>query len=343
MRRIAIGIGLMILMVPTVGHAGVKGELGSMSGTVVNESTGAPIAGMCVQATFTLESDGRQTSSRRQYKTTTNSAGEYQLENMKPGQYLVVFLSCKDNKPKTQEFAPSTFRDKLGLAPVQPPLVTPGPISPYAELVRILVGLPTTEIDAGMSPGATVTGRVVDPAGRPLKDMCVQTRFDLASPQSAIQRTNDAGRFELQGVLPRDPDTATEGFEVLLEFSDCSRSPKYSTSSISVSFPGPREGVTIDDYTMQEDTASCVPPGRAIRSVDGIAESTIRFVMDASGTADVFWLDYSGARVLYITLSEGQSIEQPTFITHPWVVVNSDGECLGYILSNKPLQSLRIR
>ncbi len=342
MRRIAVGFAFLIATLPTAGHAGVSGELGSMSGAAVNESSGAPIAGMCVHATLTLASDGSAPSLARRYKTTTRPDGTYRIESMKPGQYLVVFSGCKDDKPKTQEFAPVTFRDKDGFAPVQPALVTPGPISPYAELVRILVGVPTTKINAEMSPGGTIVGRVVNPAGQPLKDICVQARFDLASPLSTTERTDAMGRYQISGVLPRDADTAGDGFEVLLEFSDCSKSPEYSTSSIPVSFGGPRQTVPLDDYTMGKDMSACIPPGRAIRSLDGITTSTIRFVMNAPGTANVYWLDYSGARVLYNTVSEGENFVQPTYLTHPWVVVGTDGRCLAFTVSTKPSQTLRV-
>ena len=142
-------------------------------------------------------------------------------------------------------------------------------------------------------------------------------------------------------MLPQDTTTAAESFEVLLEFADCSSSPKYSTSSAPVGFPGPRSGVKFD-YTMRADTTSCIPPGQGIRSEEGTTATQITFVMNATGTAQVFWLDYSGGRVLYATLSSGRSLPQATFLTHPWVVVGDDGECLGFIVSTKASQTLRV-
>jgi hypothetical protein len=53
--------------------------------------------------------------------------------------------------------------------------------------------------------------------------------------------------------------------------------------------------------------------------------AAIQFVNNsASGLSfQVFWLDFNGNRVLYNTLSPGQSFIQQTFLTHPWVIADT--------------------
>lgn len=56
--------------------------------------------------------------------------------------------------------------------------------------------------------------------------------------------------------------------------------------------------------------------------------TSIQFINDTTSTVKVFWLDYGGQRVLYATLAAGQSYIQGSYLTHPWVITNSAGNCL---------------
>ncbi len=63
-----------------------------------------------------------------------------------------------------------------------------------------------------------------------------------------------------------------------------------------------------------------------LTSGDSEIETTISFVNKAKKTVKVYWLDHDGDRVLYATLEEGETHEQPTFLTHPWLITNEDGD-----------------
>jgi hypothetical protein len=69
---------------------------------------------------------------------------------------------------------------------------------------------------------------------------------------------------------------------------------------------------------------SCSYEGH-IKSVAALSTpAAIQFVNNsASLSFQVFWLDYNGNRVLYATLSPGQSLIQQTFLTHPWVIADT--------------------
>lgn len=45
--------------------------------------------------------------------------------------------------------------------------------------------------------------------------------------------------------------------------------------------------------------------------------------------AHVYWVDYSGKRVEYGMLEPDQGYEQWTYVTHPWMIVDRTGRCLG--------------
>jgi len=69
---------------------------------------------------------------------------------------------------------------------------------------------------------------------------------------------------------------------------------------------------------------SCSYEGH-IKSVAAFSTpAAIQFVNNSPTlTFQVFWLDYNGNRVLYATLSPGQSFVRQTFLTHPWVIADT--------------------
>jgi len=75
-------------------------------------------------------------------------------------------------------------------------------------------------------------------------------------------------------------------------------------------------------------TGSSCDSERELRSESGDVATTVEFMNESSRTVKVFWLDYSGTRVYYSTLSPRASIVQPTYVTHPWVVTDSNNDCI---------------
>jgi len=71
-------------------------------------------------------------------------------------------------------------------------------------------------------------------------------------------------------------------------------------------------------------------------SITGQVKTNIVFVNRTAGTVKAYWLDYSGKRVYYSTLAPGASYTQRTFATHPWVILNSAGACIGYVIAPHP-------
>jgi len=53
--------------------------------------------------------------------------------------------------------------------------------------------------------------------------------------------------------------------------------------------------------------------------------TSINFVNNSGQPRKIIWLDYSGNRVLYNTLSGGTSYVQGTYLTHPWVIAVDNG------------------
>jgi von Hippel-Lindau disease tumor supressor len=66
-----------------------------------------------------------------------------------------------------------------------------------------------------------------------------------------------------------------------------------------------------------------------LKSDASTAAATIRFDNGRSSPVRVYWLDFTGRRVLYQSLTAGQTIYQPTYASHRWLVATEDDRCLG--------------
>lgn len=85
-------------------------------------------------------------------------------------------------------------------------------------------------------------------------------------------------------------------------------------------------------------SSGCV--GQAnLRSQSGTAPSSILFVNQKTVPVKVYWLDYSGEREYFFDLAPNESLTQPTFINHPWVVTDSNDVCLDVFVSDAQTSS----
>jgi hypothetical protein len=66
-----------------------------------------------------------------------------------------------------------------------------------------------------------------------------------------------------------------------------------------------------------------------VRSAEGAVSSSITFVNATGGRLRTYWIDYDGRRKFYAEILPGGRHFQQTFLTHPWVITNSQEDCLG--------------
>ena len=66
----------------------------------------------------------------------------------------------------------------------------------------------------------------------------------------------------------------------------------------------------------------------SLKSIQAMTATSILFANTTSQDRKVYWLDYNGNRVLYSTLSSGAGYVQSTFLTNPWLITDSSGQCL---------------
>ncbi|MUG95159.1 hypothetical protein F7734_23490 [Scytonema sp. UIC 10036] len=72
----------------------------------------------------------------------------------------------------------------------------------------------------------------------------------------------------------------------------------------------------------------CNAEGVSISRTGKIA-TEVTFINQRSQTVKVYWLDYSGKRKFYSSIQPGDRVSQSTYVTHPWVVTDTQDNCLG--------------
>jgi von Hippel-Lindau disease tumor supressor len=62
------------------------------------------------------------------------------------------------------------------------------------------------------------------------------------------------------------------------------------------------------------------------KSLNSAVPTEIRFVNHSGQTVNVYWLDYEGRPKWYQTLRDGEFYDQPTYVTHPWLIAGENGD-----------------
>ncbi|HWP91243.1 MAG TPA: hypothetical protein VNN20_03460 [Thermodesulfobacteriota bacterium] len=81
-----------------------------------------------------------------------------------------------------------------------------------------------------------------------------------------------------------------------------------------------------------------------LRSVESTYPSSITFVNSSNKTVDVYWVDFQGNEKPYKKLLPGQSYDQQTYDTHPWVVkYEGSGQLVLTVIGTKTPQVANIK
>lgn len=113
-----------------------------------------------------------------------------------------------------------------------------------------------------------------------------------------------------------------------------------ANASVSVGLPNPLEIASVSGLK-----ASSCSEEASLRSINSDTASRVNFKNNSEGRIKIYWLNNQGQRVEYKVggLASGQTHQQNTFVTHPWLITNEQGQCLGiYTPENSGAVSLDI-
>jgi WD40 repeat protein len=79
------------------------------------------------------------------------------------------------------------------------------------------------------------------------------------------------------------------------------------------------------------------------RSIDGDQAIPISFFNQYASPLRVYWLDYDGHRKLYSNVGMGNSYTVFSFMTHPWLIADSNDNCIGIYLASEQAGRITIQ
>jgi von Hippel-Lindau disease tumor supressor len=81
---------------------------------------------------------------------------------------------------------------------------------------------------------------------------------------------------------------------------------------------------------------------QGLKSIHSETATRIRITNNSGKPVKVHWLNFDGERELYATLKEGESFENVTFLTHPWLVTDEHDAPLGIYFPDGQARVVRI-
>jgi hypothetical protein len=147
---------------------GINGRLGpggELSGTVRAAGTGTPLAGVCVFVTSV------KPAGLYQFRAVTAADGRYSLNALATGRYQLQFEPDCGN---TGNFLPLFPRGS----------------------VQVTAGKRTAGVDAGLPPGAEISGVVTGPGASPLAGICVYDDSNIPATQTGADGSYSITRLE---------------------------------------------------------------------------------------------------------------------------------------------------
>ena len=142
---------------------------GSISGTVTGKA-GHPLSDVCVFAVNTKGTSALRGATAllatidESDLTLTGSRGTYQISGLAAGRYQVSFEPCTGSS----RYAEQWFRGKTS--------------AQGATAVTVRAGKATARIDGRLVMGGTISGHVVNAAGKPLRNICIVAAAGATGP-----------------------------------------------------------------------------------------------------------------------------------------------------------------
>ena len=304
-----------VVVVSGLDRTGIDAQMstgGGITGTVVEDGTGAPLQDICVDA-YTADYDSWG-------GTTTLSDGSYQILGLSPGAHYVEFYDCSGSGYANEFYDDAGFETATTIQIIGPDVVG--------------------GVDAAMGPGRSLSGTVLaDDTGLPLPSVCVEAFTDRGFGYGFDLTASD-GTYTLTGLGQGDylvffSDCSTNGY--ISEYFDDARDTETATrvtvgtvdvTGIDASLsPGAQISGTVTDA----DTAApieglCVYAdsddggyGDAVTASDGTY--TVRGL--ATGSYRVEFWDCSGSGYI------GEFYDDATFDTATPVEVTAPNETSG--------------
>ena len=85
------------------------------------------------------------------------------------------------------------------------------------------------------------------------------------------------------------------------------------------------------------------PQENGAHSIDGTRATVIVFRNSGSRAVQIYWIDYGGERKFFRSLGPGERHVQPTYMTHPWIVIDAARNCVGFYMPDATTREYVLR
>lgn len=210
-------------------------QMGGVSGQVIEDGTGAPVAGVRV---FVLLDDEGSTSSGTPPAIVTDPEGRFHFDVLPAGRYRIV-------------------AQKAGHAPPMDPSTM--------QMFEVSAGETLEGLTVSLRRGGVISGRVLDPLGQPLAEvgvMALLKRLSSTAPATVLtssgapllvpsgqSQTNDLGEFRIFGLSPGDYVIQANPRP---SHGESSTSSSATTIMTSTFFPGTADVSAAQPVTVQD-------------------------------------------------------------------------------------------
>lgn len=176
-------------------------------------------------------------------------------------------------------------------------------------------------------------------------DASVKTKADLVNAYKCAiaSSSNESEKAQLQAglnVITALPESSLNAINMSAHIttlknyvnSSCNLSTGTIETSGSTTNPTPTSSVTPvsnGKYTVYGCDAE-----KTLKSGQG-KSINVKFINNTGSTVKIYWITATGTKVPYNNnLTNGATHNQQTFVTHPWVITDSNDKCLGVFLFN---------
>jgi hypothetical protein len=164
----------------TAGINAVLRSAGSISGVVTNKA-GHPLLGICVTAQTVQAVASGFGGTGGIGQPSTGSRGTYKISGLAPGRYDVSFTPCTGSQQYVQQW----YRGAVSARSATAVTVRPGKTAPG--------------IDGRLAVGGTISGRVRNASGMPLRNICVFA-YDSRTGSDGYGVTGKSGTYRAIGL-----------------------------------------------------------------------------------------------------------------------------------------------
>ncbi|HZS52909.1 MAG TPA: hypothetical protein VFA65_00795 [Bryobacteraceae bacterium] len=113
-------------------------------------------------------------------------------------------------------------------------------------------------------------------------------------------------------------------------FSHCQHGPDGLPTATSSPTGSAAKLTTVLSTQHSEETGSCEQEAGS-RSIEGLTKTSFTITNRTKRTLAIYWLNYQGHRQKYLEIAPNEKQEISTFLTHPWLVTDSTGKCMGIV------------